>query len=126
MRDFYSNLAVKSALDPAVQSDSVDGVAIQPQRLASGVVFVLATGAIAGAGAFSAKLQESANGTDWTDVPAKWVQSNAPAVLAASSSYRLGYTGKAEYVRLSLVKASGTSIAASAVAVLRPLVRPVA
>ena len=44
--------------------------------------------------------------------------SNAPATLAAASTYKLGYRGFKRYVRLALTKAGGTSIAAGAVAVL--------
>lgn len=125
MRDLYSNLATALALAPAVQAASVNGVAVDV-RDASGAVIALATGEVAGAGSFSAKLQESDDGaTGWADVPAKWVQSNAPAPLAANSVYRIGYTGKRAFVRLVLTKASGTSIAAGAAAALRPLMRPV-
>ena len=54
------------------------------------------------------------------------IQTNAPATLAAASTYRLGYLGYKRYVRLSLTKAGGTSIAAGAVAIRDPLTRPVA
>jgi hypothetical protein len=125
MRDLYSNIATALALAPAVQAATVNGPAVDV-RDASGAVIALSTGAIVGAGSFSAKLQESDDGTTgWADVPAKWVQSNAPAPLAASSTYRIGYTGKRGFIRLVLTQASGTSIAAGAAAALRPLVRPV-
>lgn len=125
MRDFYSNVATVAALAAAVQADAVNGSTVDLYD-ASGVVLSLNTGEIAGEGDFGAKLQESADGATWADVAAKYVQSNAPATLAANSAYRLGYTGKLRYVRLALTKAGGTSIAAGAVAVLRPLTRPVA
>lgn len=125
MRDLYSNLAAAVALVPAVQAAAVDGAAVDVRR-ASGVVFTVATGAIVGAGDFGAKLQESNDGVTFTDVAAKWVQSNAPATLAANSVYRLGYVGKCAYARVSLTKAGGTSIAAGAVAAIRPMDRPVA
>ena len=118
MRDLYSNIGAKLALAPAVQSASVDGVAIDLQGHES-VTFALNTGAIASAGDFGAKLQEAdTSGGSYTDVAADQVDSNAPATLAASSAYKLGYRGHKRFVRLSLVKAGGTSIAAGAVAVL--------
>lgn len=125
MRDLYSNLKAAPALAPAVHAASINGPAVNV-RETSGVLFVLSTGAIAGAGAFGAKLQESADGATWADVPAKWLDApGVPAVLAADASYRLGYRGKLAFVRLVLTKASGTSLAAGAVAVMRPHTRPV-
>lgn len=125
MRDLYSNLTEAAALAPAVYTAAANGTTVDLKD-ASGVIFALQTGAIAGAGIFGVKLQESADGSSWADVPAKWVQSEAPATLLAASTYRLGYTGKLRYARLVLTYTSGTSIAASAVAILRPLSRPVA
>lgn len=125
MRDLYSNLNEVPALAPAVFTAAANGVTVDLLN-ASGVIFVLATGAIAEAGVFGVKLQESADGSTWADVPAKWVQGEAPAALAAASTYRLGYLGKLRYARLELTYTSGTSIAAAAVAILRPLSRPVA
>jgi hypothetical protein len=125
MRDLYSNLAALPALAPAVQAAAVAGLTVDLAP-ATGVVFALSTGAIVGSGDFGAKVEESADGSAWGDAPAKWVKSNAPATLLAASSYRLGYTGKLRYARLSLTKAGGTSIAAGAVAVIKPLRLPVA
>jgi hypothetical protein len=117
-RDIYSNIGAVLALAPAVQSASINGVAIDTKDFGS-VAVVLNTGAIASAGDFSAKLQESDTTTDgdFTDVAAAQVQTNAPATLAASSTYKLGYLGNKRYCRLVLTKAGGTSIAAGAAAV---------
>lgn len=126
MRDLYSNVTAVPALAPAVQSATVNGGAIALTGYKAAAV-VLNTGAIASAGDFSAKLQESADGsTGWADVAAAQVDSDAPATLEAASTYRIGYGGFLPYVRLVLTKAGGTSIAAGAVAVLVPLDRPVA
>lgn len=126
MRDFYSNVAVAQALAPAVQEATINGAAVNVAK-ASGAVIVVETGAAVGAGAFAAKLQESADGaTEWADVPAARVKSNAPAVLAENAAYRMGYLGKLPFVRVVLTKASGTSLAVGALAVLRPTERPVA
>ena len=125
MRDLYSNLATIAALAPAVQGAAVNGATVDLLDM-KGVVFALNTGAIVSSGDFGAKLQESDNGTDWTDVAADHVASDAPATLAAASTYRLGYSGFARYARIALTKAGGTSIAAGAVAILSPLTRPVA
>ena len=122
MRDLYHNIKAVAALAPAVQSASVDGAAIDLKD-ANRAAFVLNTGAVAGSGDFSAKLQESDTTTpgDFTDVAAAEVDTDAPATLAAASTYRLGYRGYKRYARVVLTKASGTSIAAGAVAVLSDL-----
>ncbi len=126
MCDIYSDIAGRLALAHAVQSASVDGVSIDLLGNSAAAI-LLATGAIASAGAFGATLQESDNGsTGWANVAAAQLQTNAPAVLAADSVYRFGYLGFKRYIRLSLTKAGGTSIAAGAVAVLAPDKRPVA
>lgn len=83
--------------------------------------------AIVGDGDFGVTIQESDTTTsgDFADAAAAVIDTDAPATLAASASYRLGYRGFKRYVRLSLTKAGGTSIAAGAVAVIEPLTRPV-
>lgn len=124
MRDLYSNITALPAIVPAVQTANSQGAAID--TLGAGrMAFVVTTGAVAGDGNFNVKLQESDNGsTGWTDVAADQVDSTAPATLAADSTYRLGYRGWKRYVRLVLTRASGTSIAAGAVAVIVPQTRP--
>jgi hypothetical protein len=75
------------------------------------------------------KLQESDTSTsgDFADVDAEDVFTNAPATLAASSAYKLGYRGSKRYIRVALTKAGGTSIAVGAVAVKgNPAKAPVA
>jgi hypothetical protein len=118
MRDSYHSLGAVLALAPAVQSASVDGVAIDTKGYNS-LTFALSTGAIVSAGDFSAKVQHSdASGSGFEDAPAGSYFSNAPATLAASTSYKLGYIGDRRYSRLVLTKAGGTSIAAGATAIL--------
>ncbi|MBU2483900.1 MAG: hypothetical protein KKG78_02355 [Alphaproteobacteria bacterium] len=127
MRDLYSNVGVSLALAPAVQSASVDGVAIDTLGFNS-AAFTVNTGAIVSAGDFSVKLQESdASGSGFADVAAGFVDTNAPATLEAASAYKLGYRGNKRYARLVLTKAGGTSIAAGASVVLGdPTEAPVA
>lgn len=126
MKDLYSNLAPALALAPAVQASAVDGIAIGlPGH--GGVVFHLATGAVAGSGDFGAKLTEcDTSGGTSTDVAAAEMDSDAPATLTANGIFRLGYRGHKAFVKLALTKAGGTSIAAGAVAVRHPLTRPAA
>jgi hypothetical protein len=127
MRDLYSNIKAEVALAPADQAASITGAAIDTQD-ADAIAFIVSTGAITGAGAFGVKLQESdtTNSGDFTDADASIVDSNAPATLAASAVYKLGYRGFKRYARVALTKASGTSIVAGAVAVKDPLNYPAA
>ena len=127
MRDLYSNIAATLALAPAVQAAAATGATIDLQAARS-VAFVVNTGAIVGDGDFGVTIQESDTTTsgDFADAAAAVIDTDAPDTLEASASYRLGYRGFKRYVRLSLTKAGGTSIAAGAVAVTEPLTRPVA
>lgn len=119
MRDLYSNIGAVLALSPAVKTAAGTGPAIDTHGFGA-VAFTVNTGAIAGAGDFGVKVQESDTTTsgDFTDASADVVDSNAPATLAADSAYKLGYRGHKRYVRLALTTVGGTSIAAGAVAVL--------
>lgn len=126
MRDIISNISAVQALAPAVQTAAADGLAVDLKGF-NRVAFVIATGAVAGSGDFSIKLQESDDGVAFTDAVASVVLGTVPATLEAASTYKLGYVGFKRYVRLALTKAGGTSIALGAVAVLAdPAIRPVA
>lgn len=128
MRDLAHNIGAVLALAPAVQSAAIEGPAIDTKGFSS-IAIAVNAGAIVGSGDFGAKLQELDTTTsgDFTDVAADFVDSNAPATLAASSTFKLGYRGHKRYVRLAVTKAGGTSVALGAVAVLgRPHNAPVA
>lgn len=116
MRDLVHTLGIVPAIAPAVQSAAADGAAI-PIKGFDSLVFAINTGAIAGSGDFGVKVQESDNGTDFTDAAATVVQGTVPATLAAATAYKLGYVGFKPYARLALTKAGGTSIALGAMAI---------
>ena len=115
MRDLYHNFGAMQAIAPAVQSANINGAAVDLAGFNSALI-VLNTGAIAGAGDFAAKLQESDTTTDadFSDVAAADQLGGFPASLAANSAYRVGYIGskRKRYVRVVLTEAGGTSIAA--------------
>lgn len=127
MRDLYNSLSALPALAAAVHAAAINGDVIDLKG-SNGVVFMVGTGAIAGAGDFGVTIQESDTTVsgDFANAVADHIQRNAPNTLAANSAYRLGYIGHKRYVRLSLTRAGGTSIAVAAVAVLMPLSRPAA
>lgn len=128
MRDMKSNISAQLAIAPEVLSGNKTGNALDLSGC-NRMAFVITTGAVAGSGSFTAKIQESDTtaGGDFADVPDKYVDSDASAPMEADAAYRIGYTGHKRYVRIVLTKASGTSIAVSATAILGDLAeRPVA
>lgn len=130
MKDTYHENKAVQALAPAVVTDALAGPAVALAGFDS-ALFAINTGAIAGSGNFGVKLQESDTTTsgDFTDVAPADQLGTLPATLAASTVYRVGYIGskRKKYVRLAVTKASGTSIALGAVAVLgHPAMSPVA
>lgn len=117
-RDLSPNIKAVSAVAPAVQSAAADGTAIDMKGFQS-LVFVVNTGAIVSSGDFGVKVQESdETGSGWADASADQTSTDAPATLAAASTYKLGYRGNKRYARLALTKAGGTSIGLGAVAIL--------
>lgn len=127
MHDIHSIVKAVPAIAPAVKTVAGEGSSIDVQGFGS-LLFVINTGAIAGDGDFGVEVQDSATGSgDWAAAAAVDVQGTIPATLAATSAYRVGYTGSKRYVRLALTKEGGTSIALGAVAILgHPAVAPVA
>ncbi|MFO1202982.1 MAG: hypothetical protein U1E58_10150 [Tabrizicola sp.] len=124
--DLYSGFAAVTAIAPAVQAAAVQGASVDVSQ-AVGVTFVINTGAIAGAGDFGVAVEESLDGITWGAVPAaRLKRPNVPATLAQNATYKIGYYGKLKFARVNLTKAGGTSIAAGAIAVLRPQDRPAA
>lgn len=119
MRDLASNIGAVLALSPAVQAATIKGNTIDTNGFES-VALIINTGAIASAGDFTAKVQESDTTTDgdFTDVAAGDLVGTLPATLTADGSFKQSYIGHKRYVRLVATKNGGTSIAAGAVAVL--------
>lgn len=118
-RDLVNNIAVEAALVPAVKnSASETGNPIRLRGFESATL-VINTGAIAGDGDFSLKLQHSdtTTGGDFVDVPAAWLIGSLPSTLEENSTYKQGYIGMKEYVRCVLTRAGGTSIALGAVVI---------
>jgi len=116
MRDLAHNIGAVQAIAPAVQSATVESDEIDLIGFDSAAV-VISTGAIAGSGAFSAKVQEAEeldSPPTFTDVAASHLVGTLPATLEASKVYKQGYIGNCRYIRVVLTKASGTSIAAGA------------
>ena len=130
MKDTYHDNKAVQAIAPAVVTVAASGAAIALAGFDS-ALFVINTGAIAGSGDFGVKLQESDTTTegDFTDVAAADQLGALPATLTANTAYRVGYIGskRKKFVRLTVTKTGGTSIALGAVAILgHPGMAPVA
>ena len=114
MRDIANNLSVVSTVVPAVQTATGNGTEVDLQGFGSAALLVQ-TGAIASAGDFSIKLQESdVSGSGYTDVAATHLIGTLPATLLASTVYEQGYRINKRYVRAVVTRAGGTSIALGA------------
>ncbi|WP_275788588.1 hypothetical protein [Pararhizobium gei] len=116
MRDIVHNIGVVQAVAPADIAANTNGAGIDLLSFDS-VAFVIATGAITGAGAFTVKLQESDTDSAYADVAAAHYQAPIAGNLAASSTAKVGYRGFKRWVRLVLTKGGGTSIFASVIAI---------
>ena len=111
MRDLYNNLGVVQSIAPAVLAATTNGSDIDLAGFNSAAV-VIATGAIVGSAVMVPKLQESDDGSTYTDVAAGDLLGSFPASLSASTVIKVGYRGNKRHVRPVLTLSSGTSIAA--------------
>ncbi len=118
MRDIAPNLGIIQAVAPQVLAATDTSAAIDLIGFNSAAL-VINTGAIAGAGDFTATLQESDTTTpgEFADVDAAHLVGTFPSSLEADSVVKVGYIGHKRYVRTVLTKNSGTSIAVGALIV---------
>lgn len=117
MRDLVHNIGAVQVVGPQVLSATNTSAAIDLAEFGSAAL-IINTGAIAGAGDFTAKLQESdASGSGFADVAAGDLIGSLPASLAADSVVKIGYRGDKRFIRTVITKNGGTSIAAGAVLV---------
>jgi hypothetical protein len=118
MNDLAHNIAPVVALAPVVlsatnTSDDIDCLGY------GSLTVIVSTGAVAGSGNFTVKLQHSddpdESPPEWDDVPATGLIGEFPTALEANSVVKVGYLTAApkRYVRAVVTKNSGTSIAAS-------------
>ncbi|QND48110.1 hypothetical protein HB780_20955 [Rhizobium lusitanum] len=112
MRDLAHNLGFVQSVVPAVLTATATGTGVDLLGFDSAAV-VISTGAIAGSGNFTPKVQESDDNVTFTDVAAGDLTGALPAVLLASTTAKASYIGNKRYIRSVLTLNSGTSIAAS-------------
>ncbi|CAM5425291.1 hypothetical protein ATER59S_02464 [Aquamicrobium terrae] len=120
MRDIAHNIDAMAVFQPAILSATDESDPIDLLGFNSAAIIV-STGAIAGSGNFTAKIQHSDDGDDsppdWDDVEATHLHGALPAVLAANECYRIGYAGSRRWLRVVITKNSGTSIGAGVIVI---------
>ncbi len=116
MRDLASNISITASIVPAVLTATTTGSAIDTLNYGS-LAVAITTGAIVSSGNFTPKLTESDDNVTYTDVAAADLIGTFPSALSASSTIKVSYKGFKRYVKPVLTLNSGTSIAASAVAI---------
>lgn len=112
--DLYDNVRVYPALRPADLrvNGSVDGPTVDRKVgrvFYRSVMFMVHSGVVTD-GSHAVNVQESDNGSDWTDVAAEDIRGTEPTVVLANddTAFELAYTGGARYVRLQLVTTGAT------------------
>lgn len=113
--DLYDNVKGLSAIKPDIArvNGTVNGPTVDRKlgrTFFRSVMFVVHTGTITD-GSHAVNLQESADGTTWTNVAAAQIRGGEPTILLANddATYELAYTGGARYVRLQLVTSGATT-----------------
>lgn len=142
MRSIHENFGAVTALAPDVYDADDNGVTVDRLGYES-LAFVLAIGVggitFSGSNKIEFTLEESANGSDWTDVVAEdvvgvtiaanGIVKTLNAAHAAATVTRFSYIGNKRYVRLSPdftgTHGAGTPIAATAI-LGRPHSAPIA
>ncbi|WP_435252035.1 hypothetical protein [Streptomyces tendae] len=107
-RTVYHHVRAKATLAVAAHAATANGTSVDRKLSgASGTnewfesaTLLVHAGTITD-GSHAIKLQDSDNGTDWTDVAAKYLQGALPTIAAADDDkvYEVGYTGNARYLR---------------------------
>lgn len=110
MRDLKSNIDAVTGLASADNTDTeVTGATVDLQGF-DAVAFVVEVGTITGAGTVTPKLEESDDGSTWSDVASAEVVGEFTA-LATDTNQKASYNGGKRYVRCSTVVAGVVSAA---------------
>lgn len=109
MKDLYNNIAVSNALSAtAISSNTTtNGASVDLQGYESAAI-VYRSNAYTD-GTYTPNLQESTDGSTWTDVAAADILGTEAAISAANTVKKIGYNGHKRYIRLQVVSTSVTS-----------------
>ncbi|MEV0237570.1 hypothetical protein [Nonomuraea sp. NPDC050786] len=113
--DVYDNIKARVALAPATArlNGSVNGAAVDRKEgrvFFRSAMFVVNAGTVTD-GTHTVNVQESGNGSVWTDVDADDLMGTEVVVGTANDDqvHEIGYRGNARYIRLQLVTAGATT-----------------
>ena len=114
-RDMNSNLDVNESIRPQVATGAVNGETVDLRGADSAVIGV-SIGAISGtSGDAAVTLEESDDGTSFSDVADADILGSEPTALAANTAYQFGYIGESRYVRAVFALGGETNVAVAAV-----------
>ncbi len=113
--DVYDNCKARVALPPAAlrTTGTVTGTTVDRREgrvLFRSAMFVINAGVVTD-GTHTPNVQESTDGTNWTNVADKHLLGAETAITSANDErvFEIGYRGKARYIRLQLVSATATT-----------------
>ncbi|MGC4912725.1 hypothetical protein [Streptomyces albogriseolus] len=109
----YDNVSVQRTLPPAARTATANGSTVD--RAAGGLRFqdaliLIDTGVVTD-GTHTFAVQESADGTNWSAAADADLQGTEPAVTSSNDEtlYKIGYTGGARYLRVSVTVSGATT-----------------
>ncbi|MFY1669499.1 hypothetical protein ACN27G_06025 [Plantactinospora sp. WMMB334] len=107
--DLSSNISPAITLSPAARTAAANGTTVDLAGY-TGATAVVTSGTITDGTTYTFELQESDNASDWTAVADADLIGTEPAFAAADDNVvkRVGYRGRARYLRLSLATATGS------------------
>jgi hypothetical protein len=123
MRDMFNTVAVRTNVVTVSRTASFFGTSVGMRGMVRAVLAINVASIAVGA-EWGVRLQESADNVTFTDVPAAKVQTDAPAVLVANWSYKLGYLGNAAYVRPAFTVGAAGASQIGVITILAPELLP--
>lgn len=114
--DLYNNLSVVTTLAPAARTASGNGSTVDLQGY-EGAMIQAVVGTITD-GTHSLTVQESDDGSTWSDVAASDLQGSF-ANLASDTNQKVGYLGTKRYIRVNATVSGATTGGVYAVVVVR-------
>lgn len=117
-RDINSILDAQQSIRPAVLTANTDGQSVD-LRGSDGALVAITIGAVTGSpnATTAVTLEESDNGSSWTDVADADILGEEPVTFAANTAYQFGYKGTARYIRVTYTKGGETNAAIAAMVV---------
>lgn len=114
--DLYNNLSVATTLAPAARTASENGAAVDLQGY-EGAMIAAIVGTITD-GTHTLTVQESDDGSTWSDVAAENLQGSFTN-LASDTNQKVGYHGTKRYIRVNVTVSGAANGGAYSVAVVR-------